>query len=171
MNIIKKLTLLTNVFIIIFCFLGATSKSASELQSRINTKLYENKTFDISLKYNPEWKKNPSYTEKYEGKDGFFQISAYSGETLKIDELAQNEANHPQKPYGSNPKITKLTIQGQEARLIMPSDDQIKEFNNQAELIVRYPKEIKINSTTYYYFILWADKNNIHKISDTLRFL
>ncbi|ADL50630.1 hypothetical protein [Clostridium cellulovorans] len=171
MNIIKKIILSASIFVIIFCFLATTLKGAPNLQGQKNKELYENKIYNISLEYNGEWKVNPNYIEKYEGKDGFFQISAYAGKGIEIDEIAQSEASHKLRPYGNSFKITKLSIQGQEARLIMPSNDQSQEFNNQAELIVKYPKEININGNTYNYFILWADKYNIQEISRTLKFV
>lgn len=167
----KKITLLFSMFIIMTCFLGFKIIASSNLQRQQNTKLYENKTYNVLLQYNKDWKLNTNYTERYEGKNGFFQISALTGENKKIDEVVNSEINHILKPYGSNPRITKEIIKGQEARLIMPSNDQNKEFKNQAELIVKYPKPIKINNETYYYFILWADKNNIQEISKTIKFL
>ncbi len=132
---------------------------------------YYNKTYKISLKYPAEWKLNPKYFNKYEGKDGFFQISASSGKDLSIDEIVKFETNHLLKPYGSEPKIKNLKIQGFEARLIIPSNDQLGELNNQAALIATYPKPIIINDTTYYYFVLWADKNHIEEISKTIEFI
>lgn len=169
MNIIKKTFLAVSIFIILVCSFGLVLKAETNMQ--INKKLYENKTYNVSLQYNRNWKFNPIYIERYEGEDGFFQISAYTGQSLKIEDIVQIEVNHALKPYGSNPEITKLNIQGQEARLIMPSNDQHPELNNQAELIVKYPKPIKINENTYYYFILWADKYNIQEIYKTLRFI
>ncbi|WBW98259.1 peptidase M56 [Oceanirhabdus sp. W0125-5] len=133
-------------------------------------KIYNNKTYKISFKYPAEWKPNPSYFNKYEGTNGFFQISASSGENLSIDDIVKFEITHVSKPYGNNPTIKKLTIQRAEARLIIPSNDQGAEMNNQAGLIVTYPKPIKINSTTYSYLILWADKNHIEEISNSIQF-
>ncbi len=168
---IKKIFLTVSIFIILICSFGLALKAEENIQMQSNKKLYENKTYNVSLKYNINWKLNPNYIERYEGEDGFFQISAYAGRSFKIDEIVQIEVNHVLKPYGSNPKIIKLNIQGQEARLIMPSNDQHTELNNQAELIVEYPKPIKINENNYYYFILWADKYNIQEIYKTLRFI
>lgn len=171
MNNIKKAILTVAIFSIIGCSSNYTSKAVQDLQMQHNTKIYENKSFNVLLQYKKDWKPNHNYIEKYEGNDGFFQISAYGGEGLEIDEVVQNEVKHALKPYGSHPEITKLSIQGQEARLIIPSKDQVHEFHNQAELIVKYPKAIKINQDTYYYFILWADKYNIHELYKTLRFI
>ncbi|MCM1989857.1 peptidase M56 [Oceanirhabdus seepicola] len=133
--------------------------------------IYYNKTYKMSLKYPAEWKLNPEYFNKYSGTDGFFQISASSGKNLSIDDIVKFDVNHLSKPYGTNPNIKKFKIQGVDARLIIPSNDQASEMNNQAALIVTYPKPIVINDTTYSYFVLWADKNHIVEISKTLKFI
>lgn len=171
MNNIKKAFLMISFFITMICFSGFQSKVEANFQREQDKKLYTNKAYNISLEYNKDWKQNPKYIEKYEGKNGFFQISAYTGSTLKIDDLVQSQVKHMLMPYGSNPKIISLKIQGQEARLILPSNDQAKELNNQAELIVKYPKEIKLDGDTYYYFVLWADKYNIQELAKTLKFI
>ncbi|MDD7795877.1 peptidase M56 [Clostridium sp. 'White wine YQ'] len=154
--------------LLIFVFLLCIS---NKVMAKENTKYYESKKFNISLRYNKDWSKSAGYSDKFEGKDGFFQISASTGKDLSIDEVAKNEATHILEPFGSNPKIIKITIDGEEARLIMPSSDQSKDFSNQAELIVKYPKAITIDNEAYYYFILWADKNHIESISKTLKFI
>ena len=46
----------------------------------------------------------------------------------------------------------------------------IKEEKEAAELIIKYPKPIQIDSFTYYYFVLWADKNHIEQIAQTIQF-
>lgn len=138
-----------------------------------NNKLskYINKEYQITLDYDKDWTQNTGYSNKFEGKNGFFQINAFNGQDWSIDEVAKHNASHKLLPYGSNPQISKLMIQGHEARLIIPSEDQAKEMNNQAEIIIKYPKEVEINGDRYYYFILYADKNHIQTIAKTLRFL
>jgi TolB protein len=74
-------------------------------------------------------------------------------------------------PYGSDPKIINRIIDGQEARLILPSADQPEEMKNQAGLIVKYPEAVNINGSLYYYLILWADKAHIEQIGNTIKFL
>jgi len=132
---------------------------------------YISEDYKISLKYPSYWESNPNYIERYEGKDGFFQVGAINGESLSIDEVTKNDAFHKLNPYGSDPKIINRTIDGQEARLILPSADQPEEMRNQAGLIVKYPEAIKINGSLYYYFILWADEAHIEQIGNTLTFL
>ncbi|RCX16613.1 hypothetical protein DFR58_110110 [Anaerobacterium chartisolvens] len=134
------------------------------------SKTYSNTDYHVSLKYPSDWELNPKYTVRYEDKDGFFQISAINGEGLSIDKVTELDTLHKLQPYGSNPQIKELTIQGQEARLILPSTDQPKEMQNQAGLIVKYPTAVKIDNTTYFYFVLWADKAHIEQISKTISF-
>jgi BlaR1 peptidase M56. len=132
---------------------------------------YISEDYKISFKYPSYWKLNPNYIERYEGKDGFFQVGAINGENMSIDEVAKNDAFHKLNPYGSDPKIINRTIDGQEARLILPSADQPEEMKNQAGLIVKYPEAVKIDGSLYHYLILWADKSHIEQIGNTLTFL
>lgn len=153
-------------------------KMVGDVQTIIKTfeiksgwKIYSNSTYNVSFKYPVSWQLKQGYDNRYEGGDGFFQLSAISGEGLTIDEVYKFEAYHKLQPYGSQPKIESLKIEGQEARLILPSDDQAGEMKNQAGLILQYPNSIQISGTKYYYFVLWADQNHIRKITETLRFI
>ncbi|MBX9976503.1 LysM peptidoglycan-binding domain-containing protein [Cytobacillus firmus] len=131
-------------------------------------KTYTNTTYKVTFQYPSNWRKVNE--ERYEGADGFFQISAISaGENL--DEVCHGEAFHPLRPYGSMPSILKTRIQNQEACYIFPSKDQPAEMLNQSALIVRYPTPITIQGETYNYFILWADQPHLKEIASSLVFL
>lgn len=133
--------------------------------------VYSNQEYHVSLQYPSTWTADNAYNPaRYKGDNGFFQISAFNGTGWSIDQVAESDANHKLKPYGTNPSILKLDIQGKDARLIKPSDDQAKEEKEVAELIIKYPIPIQISSSTYYYFILWADKSHIEQIAQTIQF-
>jgi len=135
---------------------------------------YSNPVFAVSLQYPADWVVESGYGSpetgeiKYAGISGFFQISAM--ETESIDMAAAAEAGHKLQPYGSNPTIESLQIQGQEARLILPSNDQPAGMQYQAGLIIRYPQPVNISGTPCHFFILWADEAHIRAISQTIRF-
>ena len=74
------------------------------------------------------------------------------------------------QPHGSAPAIETLTIQGQEARLIMPSADQRQDLEGRAALLVRYPAPVTIQGESYEYLVLLADRGHIRGIASTLRF-
>lgn len=131
-------------------------------------KTYTNLVYKVTFQYPAHWQKVNN--EKYEGTDGFFQISAISA-GQNMDEVCHGEAFHELMPYGSMPRIFKTKIQNQGACYIFPSPDQPVEMRGQAALIVRYPKPVQIEEMTYNYFILWADQKHINEISSTLIFL
>lgn len=130
--------------------------------------IYTSFVYRVSFLYPASWCRVSE--ERYEGLDGFFQISAISAGSL-IADVCSSEAFHPLMPYGSSPRINMMTVQNQEACFIFPSADQSAEMNNQAALIVRYPRPVQIGETFYNYFILWADVNHIRHIGRRLSFL
>ncbi|ASN06175.1 hypothetical protein CFK40_14670 [Virgibacillus necropolis] len=129
---------------------------------------YINPVYNVQFDYPSHWQKVTD--QRYEGPDGFFQISAISSEET-IFEVCQNEAFHQLLPYGSEPRIIHTQIQEQEACFIFPSKDQPPEMRGQAAVIIRYPNPVEIEGATYNYFILWADQGHINEISSTLTFL
>jgi hypothetical protein len=168
---LKKLFSIFILLMVLIASSGYLVKSKQNISLVSNWKVYSNAEYKVTLKYPSNWKPNPKYNDRFDGPDGFFQITALSGEGVSIDYTANNEANHILKPYGTSPVISKLIIDGQEARLIMPSKDQAKENNNQASLIIKYLKPVKINNDTYYYFILWSNKSYIKEIGNTIKFI
>lgn len=131
-------------------------------------KIYTNSSYHISFPYPANWQKVTE--ERYEGADGFFQISAISSED-RIHDVCRAEAFHPLRPYGSRPQIIMSRIRHQEACFIFPSGDQPAEMNNQAALTVKYPRSIQIGGTIYHYFILWADQKYIAPMARGLSFV
>jgi hypothetical protein len=134
-------------------------------------KVYLNKEYNISLKYPDTWTSQLGYLNKFAGKDGFFQIDALGGGEDFLDAAAKIEAYQRLQPYGSSPTIDKIIVDGEDARLILPSKDQLPEMKGQGAIIVKYPREIKIASENYRYLILWADKEHIKEIVNSLKFI
>ncbi|GGA93165.1 LysM peptidoglycan-binding domain-containing protein [Ornithinibacillus halotolerans] len=129
---------------------------------------FKNTQFQIQFQYPSSWEQITP--ERYEGTNGFFQISAIST-PASIEVVCQNKAFHQLMPYGSNPRIQHTTIQNQEGCFIFPSNDQPTEMNNQSALIIQYPEPIQIEGTSYQYFILWADTSHIREIGESIIFL
>ena len=135
-------------------------------ETPLNT--FTSQQYRVRFSYPSNWQKVNE--ERYEGEDGFFQISALSSDE-NLDTVCRNEAFHPLLPYGSSPQIRHHSIQNQPACLIFPSADQLAEMRNQAALIVTYPLPLEIEGSSYPYFILWADSQHIQRLSSTLSFL
>ncbi|WP_411266286.1 TolB family protein [Bacillus sp. HNG] len=130
--------------------------------------VYTNEVYKVRFRYPSNWKQVDK--ERYEGTNGFFQISAIGGGD-DIHEVCRGEAYHKLMPYGSSPRIYDTRISGQEACLVYPSADQPPEMNRQTAAIVRYPVPVKIEGSTYNYFILWADEVHLSSIARTIAFL
>ena len=134
---------------------------------------FSSPAFAVSLQYPADWQPagygSPETGEiRFAGINGFFHINSMDGDS--IDSVAAAEAGHRLQPYGSQPTIETLQIQGQEARLILPSNDQPAGMQSQAALIVRYP-QVQTIVWSPRYFVLWADWPHIRAIAETLRFI
>jgi TolB protein len=135
-------------------------------------KLYNNRSYGITISFPASWNLDPQYSDtgspRFTGSDGFVQLSA--SEALTIDQVADQEANHHFRPYGSKPTVAPLQVQGKEARLILPSPDQAPDFRGQAALLVRSPGPIHLSTGVYGFLVLWADKAHVQQIAESLRF-
>jgi TolB protein len=145
-----------------------TTLQWSPLPISSHNRTYTNTLYKVQFQYPSHWKRVND--ERYEGQDGFFQISAILSDQ-PIDVVCQNEAFHQLNPYGSQPRIQHTQIQSQPACFIYPSQDQPVEMRGQAALIVQYPNAVVIDGARYNYFILWVDQNHINEISASLTFL
>ena len=131
-------------------------------------KEFTNYNFDVNFQYPASWQRVTD--ERYEGSDGFFQISAILGSD-RIDEVCHDEAFQRLMPYGSNPQIIESENPYESACTILPSADQSPTMKGRAAYIAKYPNPNTIDGKSYNYFILWADKEHIHEISSTILFL
>lgn len=129
---------------------------------------YSAPRFGVSLSHPPDWQAAPGEESRYEGSDGFFALDAIGSPAATIDDIAAGQAGHRLLPYGSQPVIEALEVDGQEARLILPSADAT--MRGQAMLIVRYPQPIQLGDQVQF-FALYADQDHIGAIAQTVRFL
>jgi len=130
---------------------------------------YASERYQATFRYPPDWHLDTVHGgEAYTGPDGYFILDAMGSGGAPIDQVTANQAHHHLLPFGTDPTIEPLEIQGQEARLILPSADAT--MGDQSLLIVRYPQPVVIGGTPYDYFALYADEAHIRTIAETLRF-
>lgn len=129
---------------------------------------YKSELYKVSFNYPSEWEKVEE--DYYEGPSGFFIISAINS-SLPLNEVCKEEASRGITPYGSGPIIKNIKIDNQEGCLIIPSKDQLKEMDNQAAIIAKYPKPIKIKDVEYNYVLIWVEKSYIQMIANSLKFI
>ena len=133
---------------------------------------YTNYAYGVNLRYPPEWRPvgGQAY-DRYEGDSGFFSISAGGAPSDSIDKMVSSAINSKDKLYGDTPVVQNLVIDGEEARLVMPSLDQKAALKGQAVLIVKYPTPKIIGPNTYKYLVFWADRANIQDIVSSITFV
>lgn len=128
---------------------------------------YTDARFAVSLKYPSHWLPVSEDESRHEGHDGFFVLDAIGNPTATIDDIAVEQTEHKLRPFGCQPTIETLTIQNQEARLILPSTDA--NTGAQAMLIVRYPQPIQLGEMCQF-LALYADPDHIRTLVQTLHF-
>lgn len=129
---------------------------------------FTSEIFGVNFQYPATWHRVNDV--RYEGDDGFFQISALFGSD-NIDEVCHAEAFQQLHPYGSTPRMIQSQNPYEQTCMILPSSDQPADMKDQAAYIAAYPSPMTINGLNYNYFILWADKEHIKDIAGTLQFL
>lgn len=148
---------------------GATSSPAT---ATARWQIYHSATYGVTLRYPASWQLDPRYAgpdrQRFDGPDGFVELAATDGQSLAA--AADREAHQPLQPYGAHPTISALQLQGQAARLILPSPDQPAPMQHQAALIIQAPRPIVINGQTYPFLVIWADEAHLRAIAATLRF-
>lgn len=128
--------------------------------------IYRNDTLRVAFKYPFRWKRIDN--ERYAGIDGFFEVLSVTKDTL--EEACEIEVFHKLKPYGIEPDIKAVIVEGQKANLIYPSLDQPHEMRGQAVLVVEYAKPPVISGVFHRYFVLRADKEHIRGIVNSISF-
>jgi len=150
---------------------------------------YSNPAFQIELRYPVSWVPDPlslfdacedglaeSYSNPRGRQYGYFQISAAGAPLLDLDQLANTEVSHKHKPYGDNPRILSLAVDGREARLILPDETSPPPDEAfRAALIVPYSVPIVLRkpppgepADSYNYLEVGAHKDFIRSIADSL---
>ncbi|MGE5677851.1 MAG: LysM peptidoglycan-binding domain-containing protein [Pseudomonadota bacterium] len=130
--------------------------------------IYTNEAYKIRLVYPYRWSKIDD--KRYEGIDGFFQVSLVPDKT-SMEEQCSLEIHNKHRLYGSRPVISETVIAGRKCRIIMPSCDQPHEMRGQSALIAQYDNPIEIGCVAYGYIMLLADKEHIKDIAESLEIL
>lgn len=161
---------------LLFCLLLLLASCAAKGQNVLKSTEYH-----VTLQYSSAWKlvTNGMYSDVcYKGKDGFFYLNAYDGQSKTLKQVAA--ALIGAKMFGSRPKTKNIRVDGKAAMLIYPSADQIASNKNTAVFVMQYPdtlgKQFTFMGPFNYkgpgniYFTLYADPKHILAITKTVRF-
>ncbi|MGL4344545.1 MAG: hypothetical protein ACRCTE_05045 [Cellulosilyticaceae bacterium] len=151
--------------------IGGLSREEQNQVDANGYKTFSSDYYDVSFKYPADWVKDPHYKERYGGESGYFELSEIETFGKTLDEVVKQEVKGTFKPYGNNPTIEKVMLDGEEGRLIIPSGDQAACFDKETALIVRNKKPVVLNGEKYDYLVIWADQNHMDEIIASFKFL
>lgn len=133
---------------------------------------YKNQSVGISLRHPPGWKPVKGYLWRVGGKDGFVALDALDGAGWDARQAALHEASQVLRPFGTSPKIEKITAGGQAGYIILPSANADQPPGPpMAEVVVPFPSTQVISGVQYHFLILDATASLIRRIASTLQFI
>ncbi|MFD2169806.1 peptidase M56 [Tumebacillus lipolyticus] len=136
--------------------------------ARRKWKRYVSSQYGVAFEHPPNWIEIEK--DRYQGRDGFFELSAAAG-AGGLEDVCRQEAYHRFQPYGTDPTIKFLKYDARDACYIFPSEDQPKEMKAQAAFYVEYPVPLHLHGETYRYLVFWSDEGHIRNIVRKLKFL
>lgn len=152
-------------------FLGALPLLArTEVSPDETWQTYGDSTYQLTLRFPGDWKTDPLYSDRIcfgAAKHGFFQLLLMGGGT--VEQACKGAAEHKLRPFGENPTVRPMTVQGQSACLVWPSEDQGAPWD--AQVIIEYPRPVDVDGDLWSLLVLDADKDYILAITQTLRFI
>ena len=128
------------------------------------------RTYGVAFAVPGDWERGDD-DPRWSGDDGFVQLDAVTDGAGDAEDTCAAMAEHGLEPYGSSPTIETLVIDEQEACLVLPSDDQAPELEDQAAIVARYPQAREISGETYTYVALYVDEPHVRHIAASLRFI
>jgi hypothetical protein len=133
---------------------------------------YRSKEYRVQFRFPAHWKKLPNEESRFGDTDGLIAISSMGG-FGSVEDACSGGAKHKLMPYGSHPKIRKLTVAGMPACVVVPSADQQRSAGNFAEAMVavQYPAPVRIKNDFYWQLIIFGDESHLLAIAKTIRFV
>ncbi len=134
--------------------------------------------YGLSIEIPVRWEEKPGYREEWVGADGFVQVAAWGGSNgteEAMEEIANRQASHHLKPYGTSPTIETLVVDGRPARLIWPSTDGTTLHGASqgdgfpfGELLVLPPTPVLLDSGTYQVVSIVGDLEHLREVAASL---
>ena len=132
--------------------------------------------YQVALVLPDGWSRTEDNPARFTGPDGYVELDALANAD-SAHAGCEQLAHHALQPYGSDPAIEDRSVDGQDACVLRPSDDQPSEMHGEAAAVVMYPTPVTIDgdspgepSQTYDALVVYADGPHLDALVDTLRF-
>lgn len=123
----------------------------------------------VSLVLPAGWSAVPDEPNRWAGDEGFVQIDAATG--APADVVCADQADHPLAPYGVSPTVEAVTIAGVQGCLVLPSDDQPEEMEDQAMAAFPLPTPVSQDGATYDIGVIYASTDHLRDLVATVDFV
>lgn len=123
---------------------------------------------NVEFDYPTHWQLQGSEVYIFRGSDGAMVLNPAGGSSL--DDFVVSQINHRLRPFGDDPDVEALTIDGQPARLIIPGGAQVPLERN-AMIVVIYPKPITFAGGSYSLLTVTISESYARHVAQSLRFL
>lgn len=131
---------------------------------------YSSAQLGVTLQYPAAWQPSESGDYLFIGDDGFFNLTRSDSKTQTAKDacIAEEEANKKDHRYGTQPTLRLLTVDGQPACMLTPSEDQSENKSGLTFMVVQYPTQSgKLQGLLQ----LWADQAHIRDLGGNLKFI
>ena len=131
---------------------------------------YTSAQLGITLQYPAAWQATDSGDYLFAGDDGFFNLTRSDSKTQTAKDacIAEEEANKKDHRYGQKPTLRLLTIDGQPACMLTPSEDQSEDKSGLTFMVAQYPTQ---SGQLQGLLQLWADQQHIRGLGGSLKFI
>jgi hypothetical protein len=149
---------------------GASTKAAWQT--------YIDDTYKLTLQFPGEWKSHPESGDRVRFEmprpprgisRGYFQLDAMSDGSSSLQQHCKGLAEHHLQPFGAHPTVRTMKVDGQDACLVWPSEDQVAPWD--AAVLVEYPAPVLLDGDRWPVLMLDADKDYILGIARSIRFM
>jgi len=146
-----------------------TSESTSTAGPRGDVTVYEETDeHRVRLEYPASWTRNPDYFVQFDGPDGFVQVGDLGNDGQGLDAAVEAIAHHKLMPYGSDPTLEPVTVDGVEGVLIRPSADQLPANvpldKRHVAVVIPRGEPLHIGGSDYEYLVLYVDEAHAESI-------
>ncbi|MEZ4503725.1 MAG: hypothetical protein R3C39_13950 [Dehalococcoidia bacterium] len=129
----------------------------------------------VRLEYPASWTRDPNYLVQFDGPDGFVQVGDLGNGGQGLDAAVDSIAHHVLMPYGSNPTLEPVVVDGVESVLIRPSDDQLPPGTpadqRQVAVVIPRGEPLHIGGQDYEYLVLYIDEGHAESILASVELL
>jgi len=155
------------------CEFAQCPERKGEVVDKNNLKTYRNEYYNVELTYSATKDYPRSHDEPDGYPNGFFNISAEGSFNVGIDDYVKPDDYTIRKYFGSNPVITSLTVDGQEARMVNLSTPPDNSKDDTAWIIIKYPKPIPSTNKeeSWHFLAIYTTRLFANDIVPTIKFL